>query len=485
MIKNQPTSKGQEEVKRPLLHLDLFSGVGGFSLAADWAFGDVEHIFVENDEFCQKVLQKHWPLCKIYGDIKDFSWNKYVHDVEAGGLSDDLTPGVSNAEANICGNFTQKTGRNEKNTVGSEILNLEPGSLNFSEDGVPVAEKQSKNSLPSTISMEGETKTEDREVNQTQITANESLRKQTEQNSKFFATTATNQNHTMGSVPIQPNSKIYGDIRELSADRIASDTNSSRLQEPGGGEQTTGNRQFSKTHKYGTVDLITGGFPCQPFSAAGKRKGTEDSRHLWPQMRRIIEECKPTWVVGENVRGILNIEGGMVFEQVCLDLEGLGYEVQTFVIPACAVNAPHRRDRVWSVAHSTGERRGAECGNVQAENGRPSELVSELRSADSDGREGNAPDPSHEGLQGGERPRTSCESEGASRSIAQRPWDENWPEVAAELCGVDDGLPVELHEFKLTKAGHRVARLKALGNAIVPQVAYEILKTIKILDSII
>jgi DNA (cytosine-5)-methyltransferase 1 len=95
--------------------------------------------------------------------------------------------------------------------------------------------------------------------------------------------------------------------------------------------------------------IIVGGFPCQPFSAAGKRKGTADDRHLWPEMYRIIREVQPDWVVGENVGGLLNWDGGMVFDQVQADLEDAGYEVTPFVLPACGVNAPHRRDRVWIV----------------------------------------------------------------------------------------------------------------------------------------
>lgn len=101
----------------------------------------------------------------------------------------------------------------------------------------------------------------------------------------------------------------------------------------------------------GCVDVLTGGFPCQPFSLAGKRKGTDDNRYLWPEMLRAIRELAPRWVVGENVFGIVNWSDGLVFEQVCADLENEGYEVQPYLIPACAVDAPHRRDRVWFVAH--------------------------------------------------------------------------------------------------------------------------------------
>jgi DNA (cytosine-5)-methyltransferase 1 len=102
----------------------------------------------------------------------------------------------------------------------------------------------------------------------------------------------------------------------------------------------------------GTIDIITGGFPCQPYSMAGKRKGKEDERHLWPEMLRAIREIQPTWVVGENVLGLVNWDGGLVFHEVQADLEAQGYEVQPYVLPAASVNAPHRRDRVWFVAYS-------------------------------------------------------------------------------------------------------------------------------------
>jgi len=102
------------------------------------------------------------------------------------------------------------------------------------------------------------------------------------------------------------------------------------------------------------IDILTGGFPCQPFSLAGKRKGTDDERYLWGEMLRAIQEIKPKFVIAENVFGITNIDGGLVFEQVCLDLETEGYEVQPFIIPASAKNAPHRRDRCWFIAYANG-----------------------------------------------------------------------------------------------------------------------------------
>lgn len=110
-------------------------------------------------------------------------------------------------------------------------------------------------------------------------------------------------------------------------------------------------RQTDFTCWRGKIDVLSGGFPCQPYSQAGKRKGTADDRHLWPEMLRAIREIRPRWVLGENVLGIVNWDGGVVFEQVCSDLETENYSVQPFILPACGVNAPHQRYRTWFIAH--------------------------------------------------------------------------------------------------------------------------------------
>lgn len=110
----------------------------------------------------------------------------------------------------------------------------------------------------------------------------------------------------------------------------------------------------------GKIDVLSGGFPCQPFSQAGKRRGIADDRYLWPEMHRAIQEIRPRWVLGENVLGIVNWNEGMVFEKVCADLETAGYEVQPFVLPAAGVNAPHQRYRTWFVAKDTNDFR--RCG---------------------------------------------------------------------------------------------------------------------------
>ena len=112
-------------------------------------------------------------------------------------------------------------------------------------------------------------------------------------------------------------------------------------------------KTFDATPFRGRLSVLSGGFPCQPFSAAGKRAGTSDDRYLWPEMFRIIREARPTYVVAENVRGLLSWNDGMVLDTVCADLEGEGYEVLPVVLGAASVNAPHRRDRIWIVARNT------------------------------------------------------------------------------------------------------------------------------------
>jgi DNA (cytosine-5)-methyltransferase 1 len=107
-----------------------------------------------------------------------------------------------------------------------------------------------------------------------------------------------------------------------------------------------------KGKEIGTVKLVTGGFPCQPFSIAGKRKGKEDDRYLWPEMFRVIQETRPNWVVAENVTGIINME----LDKTLSDLESENYETETFIIPACATDAPHRRDRIWIIANANSKR---------------------------------------------------------------------------------------------------------------------------------
>lgn len=224
-------------------------------------------------------------------------------------------------------------------------------------------------------------------------------------------------------------------------------------------------KNFDGTKYFGAVDIISGGFPCQPYSTAGKRLGKEDERHLWPEMLRVIREARPRWVVGENVGGLISWSGGLVFEEVCADLEAIGYEVQPFVLPACSVDAPHRRDRIWFVAntnYNAGQR------SISKYN-EGTEYESKTWAAHSSN---DAPN-SNGSRQQKHNPSAVSNWPGFTSGNVSGIW-ERWTSEPA-ICGMDDGISAGLDK-------HRNKRLKALGNAIVPQVAYQIFSAIKQLE---
>ena len=240
-------------------------------------------------------------------------------------------------------------------------------------------------------------------------------------------------------------------------------------------------KTFDASNYSGRIDILTGGFPCQPFSNAGLRKGTEDDRHLFPQMLRIIREISPRYVVGENVRGLLNWSGGLVFEEVCSDLENEGYDVTPYLLPACGKNAPHRRDRIWFVAY----RKDIRCGGakeVERERGKhkPNNRgkVRGTFNANGSFRTTTDTDTDIELSERGNSNRKDGRSEQTERTKSfskPRSWEE-FP-TQPPLCGGDDGLPKELDGITFPK--WRKESIKAYGNAIVPQVAYEIFKAIQ------
>ena len=244
------------------------------------------------------------------------------------------------------------------------------------------------------------------------------------------------------------------------------------------------------------IDILTGGFPCQPFSTAGKRKGTQDERYLWHEMLRAIQEIKPAYVIAENVFGITNIDGGLVFEQVCLDLENEGYEVQPFIIPACAKNAPHRRDRVWFVAYNSNRRikgmykRSKHKNKTEFITNTKDKRTGKLRNESS--KEGTRFCNVVSGKPCGLSESTGTAANTNITSTAdkiQTRWnvsastrDEQigtWQKFPTQspICGGDDGLPTELDGITFSK--WRAESIKGYGNAIVPQVAFEIFKAIQ------
>jgi DNA (cytosine-5)-methyltransferase 1 len=229
----------------------------------------------------------------------------------------------------------------------------------------------------------------------------------------------------------------------------------------------------------GTVDIISGGFPCQPYSMAVKRKGKEDERHLWPQMLRVIREVKPRFVVGENVFGLLNWNGGMVFDEVHADLEAEGYQVQAVVIPAASVNAPHGRDRVWFIAYSDSisNRREREQSQNSCEQRRSSETDKRERSnweQQSICNSAVSGDVTNSESIRRENALENRELERRRFRFGSKPQTWNTFPLESPICGGDDGFSNRLDGITFSK--WRAESIKGYGNAIVPQVAYEIFK---------
>lgn len=235
-----------------------------------------------------------------------------------------------------------------------------------------------------------------------------------------------------------PDGIFYGDIADLIADTDSQRHKSSVAKTEAARRSNLCNR--ARRDENETLTILTGGFPCQPFSHAGRRKGTADDRYQWPNMFRVIQNVKPDWVIAENVRGLVTWNDGMVLEQVCTDLGSEGYEVQPFIIPACAVNAPHRRDRVWIIA----QRNRAGFREIQGEDG--------------------------------EVPKRNNNAKPGYPN-----WRRDWREVAASTCNarMDDGLSREVDGISYSFAKWRNESIKAYGNAIVPQVAMEIFRAIR------
>lgn len=234
------------------------------------------------------------------------------------------------------------------------------------------------------------------------------------------------------------------------------------------------------TQYRGAIDIVSGGFPCQPFSHAGVRKGREDERFLWAEMCRAIKEIAPTWVIGENVPGIIDIERGLVFQQICVDLENIGYQVWPVIIPACGKNAPHKRNRIFFIAYTSSTRlqggekfqscepwgfgskyvtnpnRTAEQSQCQIESWKTKFNGSYCQSLVWDGFK-------HE----------TSGSKGKFKKIGN--WD-GFP-TKSPICSRNDGIPGGLDN--ITFSAWRNKSIAGFGNAVVPQVVYTIFKTIE------
>lgn len=322
-------------------------------------------------------------------------------------------------------------------------------------------------------------------------------------------------------------------------------------------------RKTDFTEWRGSVDVLTGGFPCQPFSLAGRRKGAEDDRYLFPEMLRAISEIQPAWVVGENVAGLITMvqpgsetdmgttgnifseshlyrkEQRYVLSDIISSLGRVGYEVQPFVIPACAVGAPHRRDRIWIVAHRTDKRSEnqqkrtvvadtvgttphADCsGRGERHNSLQSD-ISDGKGSESNGIEWNASHTDCDRLrfrpgqpvtqQWSERPSDACCTREAdltsditadtwgngrhaftydaghtesAQQVKVKPigadcpqdWWSGFPSVSP-VCSRNDGLSFDVDSLAISFSQWRRQSIKAYGNSMVPQVIFEIFRAI-------
>ena len=224
-----------------------------------------------------------------------------------------------------------------------------------------------------------------------------------------------------------PHVKQYTDIKELTYDKLKSDG------------------LVSNTEK---IDIITGGYPCQPFSVAGRKKGEKDPRHLWPEYFRLVQELQPTWVIGENVSG--HIKLGL--DTVLKNLESEGYSARTFSISASSVGANHQRERVWIVAHS---KHNSDQQQVSRSDGEEKKISREHRKEDSQSRK---PSRTNSIWQQNNRHETAENVRQSSRSEEASGWWNIEPNVGRVAHGVSN----------------RVHRLKSLGNSLIPQIPYYI-----------
>ena len=270
-----------------------------------------------------------------------------------------------------------------------------------------------------------------------------------------------------------PGVPVYGDVKELNHDKLKAD----------GIDQ---------------IDIITGGYPCQPFSVAGRKKGEEDPRHVWPEMFRLIQELRPTWVIGENVGGHIKLGLDSVLE----NLESEGYSARTFSISASSIGANHKRERVWIVAHSNEMQRQFLCGQKSEQrqetfegtserSGTPISMANSERLGRTEGtekskeleREESSDQLDHcgEGCTKCQSCQTMANSEGSNRNEheANREHGKASPQEifgdGSSVCGVSAWWSVEPDVGRVAHGvPDRVDRLKCLGNSVVPQIPYVI-----------
>lgn len=564
-------------------HLDLCSGIGGFALAARW-MGWQTVGFAEIDPFASRVLAKHWPGVPNYGDIGNLLSPCDLSEYFCFSPDDKCkcVKEQKNSENTHCETLpSQSRDRGKQDYLlfvhGAESRSQSQKALQPKEENAVRGNAEQNSCEEQTAQiMEVENGCEERLI---QTTKTEPGTKEAYENKrqrslngeeKFLQETTT----FVRNADISQKKQTCLTHTTLSHGHRTSHCDLSYQTESRYADHAT--KKYTK--RKSRIDIITAGVPCQPASCAGKRRGKEDDRWLWPRVLEIIFAYRPQWVVLENVLGFTSLDGGMALDGVLSDLEAEGYETGTAVLPACAVNAPHRRDRVWIVANAgrfdsdrrSGERGGQETAGARHWITRSGEHADDVADASSEGSlsaahtgihrgeesarpqheeperrgealahadrqrpqkrrlsaelrecsgkrvagesDSHASDATSDGMEESERKdreqdgrgEQSCrmdvigsrDAPNSDREPPVRPTESRGQRGGGQpepgLGGMADGLPGGLDGHFDREPEHiprvargvkdRVSRLKALGNAIVPQVAYQIFRAIGAAD---
>ena len=487
-------------------HIDLFSGIGGFAYAARTVWGrDYENVlFCDNNKFCQEVIRKNFGKGSVIVDDINYlrSWN--------------IDKNVGKCYSKVCEHKNRKKLLYE---MLPSLIRLTPNgelavSVKIAENQCPflsvilkkVAESIAQKNVGMNICAET--------THLMPAADNGCAGKITQTGKMGWVNGAANSDKPDTKKQNKPGGEdVYlpgMDISAKNADIVKGKNSTPTILKVGQNippyvlkyltellYANLATKNFTCPKEKQTIDLLSAGTPCQPASQAGKRRGTADDRWLWPKTFQIIREFHPRWVILENVRGLLTLDNGVAFEDCCLELETSGYEVQSFIVPACAIGAPHRRDRYWIIANANdsrdrtqsdrNDRNGSEKNEGQKEQPQfGGRIQPDQRKGRELWRQGQrcGGDAEHTDSSRLQRMREELNGSGpAGLQYRENPeWGQNWFEIASQLCRVDDGLPVELDGLKLTAAKHREERLKGGGNAIVPQVAETFMTIIKAID---
>jgi DNA (cytosine-5)-methyltransferase 1 len=482
-------------------HVSLFSGIGGLDLAAEWA-GFETVLFCERDPYCQKVLAKHWPGVPIIDDIRNIKCehkdNKtLIYEIlkEQSKQPDGqkLLLNVRSAESNSL-STNPRLQKVEDSVAGNAGLPECVGEMDQTQE----AEHGCAVRTTQTGKMEMDTRAES-EPNTT---------KKSENGDGIFSQEI--------NTPV--NLADTGRGKRTFSERITS-KNGVNTQSLDSTFKTESRSAGTATKRLivemeGKIDVISAGVPCQPASNAGKRRGTEDDRWLWPEFMRVVKEVQPNFAVAENVSGILSLDGGMAFEDLLSEMELAGYEVLPLVYPAAGVGANHKRDRVFIVGYSERmrelqperrkqDKRGRACytsetlanslklGRGRRNNGDERRHGGEVQITGSGASEESGILADHETLENTERDgcrtwRTECERQQGGPAFicsGSRGKGKRGCPTKSRLGGMVDGVSHWLHEPEIPrvtgKSKTRKNRLRALGNAVVPQQAYPIFKAIR------